>query len=164
MASKYWIFRPTSCEAKWPSFKLKWIQNGRFRWWIETVIEENDYKNSCKTKMCITNMKTHHFQCAWISVACASDLLPATQGHPDSQTSLNYSRVPMQKEQNSRYQTGNTYRDWLDYFSHSSTAAHSTWRLLIGWVAWKPGSPRPSNECVRACFHVHKEYFKTAYQ
>lgn len=53
----------------------------------------------------------------------------------------------MQKAQSSRYQTGNTYRNWLDYFSHSSTAAHSTWRLLIGWVAWKP-----SNDCV--CVHA----------
>lgn len=114
------------------------------RQWLKKMITRIAAKRKCVSQ-------THRFQCAWISVVCASDLLPATQGHPDSQTSLNYSRVPMQKEQNSRYQTGNTYRNWLDYFSHSSTAAHSTWRLLIGWVAWKPGSPHPSNECVRAC-------------
>lgn len=141
------IYGPTSCEAEWPSFKLKWIKMVGWMSWIQ-----NDYKNSCKKHVCITNMKTHRYQCAWILVVCASDLLPATQGHPGSQTSLNYSRVPMQKEQSSRYQTGNTYRNWLDYFSHSSTAAHSTWRLLIGWVAGKPESPHNSNEHLCAVF------------
>lgn len=112
------------------------------RKWLKKMIKRISAKTKC------VSQTWKHTVCAWISVVCASDLLPATQGRSDSQTSLNYSRVPMQKEQNSRYQTGNTYRNWLDYFSHSSTAAHSTWRLLIGWVAWKPGSPHPSNECV----------------
>ncbi len=113
------------------------------------VIEKNDCKNSRKKENVYHKQDAHCFLCTWISVVCASDLLPATQGPPDSQTSLNYSRVPIQKKQCSRYQTGNTYRNWLDYFCHSSTAAHSTWRLLIGWVAWKPGSPHPSKwECV----------------
>lgn len=46
---------------------------------------------------------------------------------------------PCRRSKQSRYQTGTTYRNWLDYFSHSITAAHSARRLLI-W-AEQPGSP-----------------------
>lgn len=41
-------------------------------------------------------------------------------------------------KQSSRYQTGTTYRNWLDYFSHSATAAHSARRLSI-WAGWSGG-------------------------
>lgn len=83
-------------------------------------LKKNDSINGCKKKAGILNIKTCHFQCALIWEVCASDLLLRTQGHPHSQCSLNYNRVPMQKEQSSRYQAGNTYSNWLDYFSHGS--------------------------------------------
>lgn len=44
------------------------------------------------------NLDKSSFERVWISEACASDLLQFTQGLPGSQSSLNYSRVPMQKE------------------------------------------------------------------
>lgn len=47
---------------------------------------------------------------------CASDLLLLTQGHPGSQSSLNYSTVPMQKEQSSTNQTGRTLQELAALF------------------------------------------------
>lgn len=44
------------------------------------------------------NLDKNSFVRVWNSEACASDLLPLTQGLPGSQSSLNYSRVPMRKE------------------------------------------------------------------
>lgn len=93
--------------------------------------------------------QTRRFQCARIPVDCASDLLLATQGHPDSQTSLNYSTAPHAEGEEQQISDVGTLTgsDWTA-FCHSGAVAPSTWRLWIGRVA-SMFSPLRSHVSVR---------------
>lgn len=67
---------------------------------------------------------------------CASDLLLLTQGRPGSQSSLNYSAVPVQKELSSTNQTGRTLQELAALFqSQRRSCSFNTEIIDMGLVA-----------------------------